>query len=109
MLQASGEVIIARPVEEVFAFLAEGENTMKWRASVTEIQLISGQSGKVGARYRQAMRGPGGNVPADFEITRADPGKLLAFRVTAGPVRPEGRYDFEAVPEGTRVRFTLTC
>jgi uncharacterized protein YndB with AHSA1/START domain len=106
---ASGEVTIRRPVEEVFAFLADGENNPRWRAAVTDISLVAGDAGQVGAAYRQGMRGPGGRIPADYRITIAQPGEALAFTVTAGPVRPEGRYDFETVPEGTRVRFRLSC
>jgi hypothetical protein len=107
MPRASGEVIIGRPLGDVFAFIANGENNSKWRSAVTDIALASGTAGSVGALYRQGMRGPGGRVPADYKITRCEPGKTLAFCVTTGPARPEGQYDFESVSSGTRVRFSL--
>src|SRR5207253_2719413 len=46
-------------------------------------------------------------IPADFEITNYDPGKRLAFRATAGPVRPEGGFDFVEEGGATRVTFKL--
>ena len=44
------------------------------------------------AQHQVTIRRPlyGRPIPADFEIVQFEPGKRLAFRVTAGPVRPEG-------------------
>ena len=73
---------------------------------VAEIERVSGEG--AGAKYRQVMKGPGGRpIPADFEITNYDPGKRLAFRATAGPVRPEGGFDFVEEGGATRVTFKL--
>jgi uncharacterized membrane protein len=54
------------------------------------------------------VKGPlGGGIPADFEIIDYEPGRRIGFRTVAGPVRPEGRYEFEEVDGGTRVTFSL--
>ena len=54
------------------------------------------------------MKGPGGRpIPADFEITGYEPGKRFTFRATAGPVRPEGSFDFVEEGGATRVSFKL--
>jgi hypothetical protein len=65
----------------------------------------------VGAIYRQGVRGPfARRVPADYEITEFEPGRLLGFRAIAGPLRPEGRYELSGDGDGgTRVRFSLRC
>jgi hypothetical protein len=60
------------------------------------------------ARYEQGVKGPGGRrIAADYEITAWDPPRQLAFAATAGPVRPSGEYRLEAVPDGTRLTFSL--
>jgi uncharacterized protein YndB with AHSA1/START domain len=106
MPTAEHTVTVARPVEEVFAFLADGENDPRWRGGVLDVAHVSGEG--VGARYRQGVRGPmGRRVAADYEVTEFEPPRLRAFRATAGPVRPEGRYELEPTAEGTRVRFSL--
>jgi len=106
MPEAENETTIARPVEDVFQFLANAENDAKWRSSVAEISKVSGNG--VGTQYRQSLKGPTGRpVDADFEITELEPSRLIAFRTTSGPVRPVGRYELASDGAGTRVRFTL--
>jgi uncharacterized protein YndB with AHSA1/START domain len=103
---AANEIVIACPPEQVFEFFANPENDIQWRTGVTDIKRISGE--QVGARYAQGVKGPGGRrVDADIEITEWDKPAAVAFRVTAGPVRPRGRYTFTPVERGTRVRFEL--
>jgi carbon monoxide dehydrogenase subunit G len=108
MPSATNTVTIDRPAGEVFAFLADGENEQKWRPGVREMRREGDTSG-VGAIYRQKLAGPmGRTVPGDVEITGFEPDRRITFRVIAGPVRPEGRYDVEAAEGGsTRVTFSL--
>ena len=37
MCQSSNTVMIAKPPEEVFAFLADGANDPKWRSGVLDV------------------------------------------------------------------------
>jgi uncharacterized protein YndB with AHSA1/START domain len=111
MPRARREITITRPLDEVFSFTADAENDPKWRSAVLDVQRVAGDAPGVGARYRQGVKGPfGRRTPADTEVTEFEPGRKLAFRVIAGPVRPEGRYEF--APEdggGTRLTFELRC
>lgn len=108
MPQAEHSVVIERPVHEVFAYVADGAKNQSWRSGVTDIALASGTAGTVGARYTQGMKGPGGRIAADYELTEVVPDRLIAFRVVAGPARPEGRYVFAPEGSGTRVTFGLS-
>ena len=106
MASASGTVIIARPPADVFAFLAGGENGLKWRPGVLDISHISGEG--LGATYRQGVKGPGGRrIAADYEITDYQPTHRIAFKAIAGPVRPTGDYVLEVAEDGTKVTFSL--
>jgi uncharacterized protein YndB with AHSA1/START domain len=103
---AKETVTIARPVDAVFAFVADGETAPRWRSGVLDIKRVSGEGGR--ARYAQGVRGPmGRRIAADYEITAFEPNRRIEFQTTAGPVRPHGRYDFEAVEGGTRLTFSL--
>lgn len=65
MPAASRSVTIQRPIEQVFAFIADGEQCTKWRSGVLDIKRISGQG--VGTRYAQGVRGPmGRRIAADL-------------------------------------------
>jgi uncharacterized protein YndB with AHSA1/START domain len=106
MPAASYAVTIDRPVEAVFAFVADGENSRRWRPGVLDIKRVSGDG--VGARYAQGVKGPmKRRIAADYEITVYEPMRLLEFQTTTGPARPHGRYDFVAVAGGTLLTFAL--
>jgi uncharacterized membrane protein len=106
MPSAQHSVVIRRPVGEVFAFVADGENAMRWRPGVLDVSRQSGQG--LGAIYRQGVRGPGGRrIAADYEVTAFDPDRRIGFHAIAGPVRPSGEYRFDGSPEGTTVHFSL--
>ena len=106
MPSASSEIVINRPPDDVFEFLANPENDPQWRSGVIDLKRVSGYG--IGARYAQGVKGPGGRrIPADIEITELTPGETIAFQTVTGPVRPRGRYRLTAVDDGTRVRFEL--
>ena len=106
MSSAQREVTIARPVGEVFAFVADGLNGPKWRPGILDIALVSGTG--VGTIYKQGVRGPGGRrIDADYRVTAYETNRRLAFEAIAGPVRPTGEFNLDAVGDGTRLRFSL--
>ena len=108
MAQATRTVTIDRPVDAVFAFVADGETAPRWRAGVLDIKRLSGDGLGVGTRYAQGVRGPmGRRVAADYEVTAFEPNRRIEFLTIAGPVRPRGRYDLEPAGDGTHVTFSL--
>ena len=108
MPEATGSTVVARPQGEVFAFLADGENDVRWRSGVLEVRRRSGTG--AGTIYEQWVKGPfGRRVAADYEITGFEPERRIDFRAIAGPVRPQGTYRLESADGGTRVTFALRC
>ncbi len=106
MPSARNSVTIAKPVEEVFAFVADGTNARRWRPAVLDVALASGSG--LGATYTQGVKGPGGRrIAADYTVTAFEPNRRIAFRAIAGPVRPEGEYVFEDLGRSTRLTMSL--
>jgi uncharacterized membrane protein len=106
MPAATNTTTIARPVDAVFAFVADGENATRWRPGVLDVKRVSGTG--VGAVYKQGVKGPGGRrIDADYVITAFEPNRRIAFEATAGPVRPKGEYRFEDLGGSTRVTMSL--
>jgi uncharacterized protein YndB with AHSA1/START domain len=100
--------VIDRPVADVFAFIADGENARQWRPGVLEVSRKSGEG--QGAAYRQVVKGPGGRrIDADYEVTEYQPPSHLAFRAIAGPVRPVGSYDIRARDGSSELTFRLSA
>jgi uncharacterized protein YndB with AHSA1/START domain len=106
MPSAEHSVSIRRPIGEVFAFVADGENAKRWRPGVLDVQHQSGDG--LGAIYRQGVKGPGGRrIPADYEVTAYEPDRRIAFRAIAGPVRPTGEYRFASEGDATTLSLAL--
>ena len=106
MVSATYSVTINRPIEAVFAFVADGEKCPQWRPGVVDIKHVSGEG--VGSKYAQGVSGPmGRRVQADYEITVFTPNTRMDFQTTTGPARPHGRYDLESFDGGTRLTFSL--
>ncbi len=61
----------------------------------------------VASRFEQGLKGPGGRLAGDYEITELRPNELLRFRVLAGPARPTGLYRFQPRDGGTELTFVL--
>lgn len=100
-------VVVARPAEVIFDFLADGPSCSRWRDNVGDIELMTNSAG-LGAVYRQTMTGPGGyDIDCDYLITGYDPPRLLEFSVVAGPVRPTGRFELAEHGGQTQVTFGL--
>lgn len=107
MPRAEATITIARSPEDVFDFLAAGENNLLWRPGVLDVSHASGEG--LGEVWKQGVRGPAGRrVTADYKITHYERPTRLAFVAIAGPARPEGSYDLEPVSDGTRLRFALS-
>jgi len=107
MPSAQRSITINRPISEVFAYVADGENGPKWRSGKIEVKHASGEG--VGAIYKQTVPGPRGRrVQADYEITAFQAPKRLDFKAIAGPVRPTGSYVLSTPGEGkTKLTFSL--
>ena len=108
MAHAEHTVTVDRPIEQVFAYLADEKNGPLWRPGVLEIERVSAQDGQ-DATVRQVMKGPGGRrIRGDYRITAYEPPRRFEFQVIAGPARPAGRYALtEDGPDRTRLTFAM--
>jgi uncharacterized membrane protein len=107
MAHAEKSILIHRPVESVFDFVLNGANNKLWRSSVLDIKPLSEPPYGVGSKFEQGLKGPGGRIAGDYEITELVPNERIGFRVSAGPARPTGLYRFQPEDEATRLTFVL--
>lgn len=103
MAHEEGSIAIERPIDVVFAFLADGMNNPRWRTSVLDIQPVPGKPGT----YKQGMKGPGGRVDGDYTITAMTPNESITMQAIAGMVRPTVTYRLEPEGDATRVTYIL--
>ena len=93
---------IARPPDEVFAFLADFGNIPAWNDAITRtVQTSPGPAG-VGATYRQTRTIPRRSEEA-FEVTDFAPPSRLAIKGQAGPFDATSSYLLQPAAGGTRL------
>ena len=101
-------VVIDRPIEGVFAYLANGENDAKFSERVLEIRQTTEGPPGVGTTYASTVKDGGVKFKREFELTELEaPTRIRWKEVSTGPViTPEGGYDLEpAGDDGTRLSF----
>jgi uncharacterized protein YndB with AHSA1/START domain len=103
MASFENTVIIRRPVEEVFAFLADFENVPKWNDAIVETTKTSPGPVGVGTTYRQTRSVPTRSEER-FEVTAFEPPRRLEVQGQIGPFRARISYLLEPTGGGTRLR-----
>jgi carbon monoxide dehydrogenase subunit G len=100
--QFEATVKIERPVEEVFAFLADGDNDPKFSPRVQQIKKTTDGPTAVGTVYVSTVKDAGMKTNREFRITEFVPSSRIRWAeqsknlVTAR----EGGYDFSSTSDG---------
>jgi Polyketide cyclase / dehydrase and lipid transport len=100
-------VVIDRPIEEVFAFLADGENDPKFSSRVLEIAKQTDGPPGVGTVYASTVKDAGMKTKREFKLTEFEvPSKIRWAEISKNLVTaPEGGYDLAPAGDGTSVAF----
>jgi hypothetical protein len=93
-------VVIARPREEVFAFLADLENVPRWNPAIEVTWKTSPSAVGVGTTYRQVRSAPKRSEET-IEITAFEPPYRLMIEGEIGPFRAQVGYMLEVDPDHT--------
>ena len=104
-------IVIKRPIEEAFAFLADLENDVKWHSAFVEVRKSSGGSLGVGARFL-VFEGVLGQRTSgtECEITEYEPNRIAAWKTVSVPLQIKLRRRY-AQAEGIdgSPRFVSIC
>ena len=99
---------IKRPITEVFAFLADGENDKKFSQRVQEISKATDDPPGVGTVYRSTVKDAGMTTKREFTLTEFEAPRRIRWRETSKNMLtvPNGGYDLVPVGDGA-TRVTL--
>ena len=100
-------VTIDKPIEEVFDFLADGENDRKFSPRVLEIEKKTDGPPGLGTVYASTVKDAGVKTKREFELVVFErPTRLRWKELSKAPiVVPEGGYDLEPEGSGTKLTF----
>jgi hypothetical protein len=90
-------------VEEVWNYWFEMENVPVWAHNVKDVRQITEGPRQVGSRFVWTMTFLGKEFTQTMEIIEQVPFKSGTVKSLDGPGTVTYRYDFEPVPEGTKL------
>ena len=96
-------IVINRPIEEVFAVLANLENDAKWRREWVEAKKTSEGPIGIGTRFSLLGEAFGRRFEAVYEVTRYEPNHITAWKTVSGPLPLTFQRTCEPVEGGTHI------
>ena len=108
MVKVEASVNIDRPIEEVFAYVADLTKTPEWSSMTLECNPESSGPIGVGSRIRTVGKFLGRQVEATAEVTEYDPPGKIAMRSVSGLVHGDIERRLESIGQGTTYRSRLT-
>ena len=104
------DTVVERPRQEVFDYLARGENLPQWMSTFESVQPASQDAPGQGTSYAYKMTH--GGAESTFEYSDFVPGQRIAWTgppVKAGPgtISPRGSFDLEDKGTGTHLSMSL--
>jgi uncharacterized protein YndB with AHSA1/START domain len=104
VLEFRHSIEIARPPDEVFAYVTDPSKLPTWQDAEEIVQLTPGPVG-AGTRFREVHKALGKRRVEITEVVVFEPGRRFEIRVVEGPP-VDGRWDFEPADAGTRLTLT---
>ena len=108
MFQTIAVITINRPIEEVFAYIADNENDPHWCVPVVETTRIAGDAPGAGAQYDVASQLGLMKLRGEFEITGFEAPKAIHWTGESSIVRFSGQYRLGSTAAGTRLEERAT-
>lgn len=107
MTPITSQLEIARPADEVFAYVTDPRRMPEWQTGCVSGQL-DGPTTQVGSRCTTTRRIGGREREVTTEITEYDPPRRWADRGIDGPIRAIVAVEVQPLGDGTGSRLTIT-
>ena len=104
MIQHEVTLHLKRPVEQVFAFLADYQNLRTWQSGLIENEQLTEGPWRVGTRFREVRRTGPGKSEIHGEITDFEPNKRFSTKTSTKP-EVTVSYSLEGENGGTRLNY----
>jgi uncharacterized membrane protein len=105
-INVSDSVVIARPADTVFAFVADHENLPAWTVGVKQSRRLTAGPPAAGSEYRVVGTLLGRPVESRYQVTAFEPGRGFDGTMTSPMFGFSEQYRFEPAPGGTRVSMS---
>ena len=106
MYKFESSVYINRPPQEVFDFVTNPANNVRWMSGTESAAWTSNGPPGVGSSYVGVFNFLGRKIEGEVEITAWEPPHRQSFKTVSGPIPSQNTTTFEPQGEGTLVTHT---
>lgn len=93
--------------EQVHRYVCDPANASRWNTWIIEANQLSPGPIAKGTRVKTRGRFLGVSFDNEWEFTDCRLSESFSVRTVSGPMSMSYRYDFQVIPEGTRVTATV--
>ena len=101
-----GEIVINRPVDEVFDVVSDERNEPRYNPRLLWVEKVSSGPIGRGTRFRAVTKTMGRPVEMTIEFTEYERPRRLGSSTHLPTMEILGTLTFDPVPEGTRMRWS---
>lgn len=105
MVHIQGSIVIDRPVEEVFDFVADTRNEPSYNPAMADCRLLTPEPVGPGSRFASTMYSRAADLSMLSEHTGYDRPRRLESRTEAASTVVTGSLTFESVGTSTRMSW----
>lgn len=103
MIEVERSIVIRRPVEDVFAFVADQRNAPQWQSGLVEVRRLTDGPPGVGTKHAVVRVFMGRRMELANEYVAFEPNKRITFNGDSGQLSFEASYRTESAGDGTNV------
>ena len=103
MIDLETSIEIARPVQEVFAFVADQTNAPQWQTGLHEVRRLTDGPIGVGSEHEFVRTFAGRRFASRNRFVAFEPGRYVKFEIPSGWISGTASYRTEASPDAGTV------
>lgn len=105
MVDFQSSIIIQKPVEVVFKYIIDTDNTPKIMPNVVKLDMLTEAPIRKGSKFLETRSIRGREAKAEIEIIEYEHNKCYSTKSIANGITIIYKYSFEPIEEGTQVHF----
>ncbi|MEU0090318.1 SRPBCC family protein [Kribbella sp. NPDC006257] len=104
MITIERVVTVSKPVETVFGYLSDFENTVEWDPGTVATVKVEGDGG-VGTKYKNTSSFAGRETELEYVVQQLEPGRIFQLRGENKTVTALDTMTFAETADGTQVTY----
>jgi len=106
MIRLRETIEVARPIDEVFAYVSNFGNAAQWDPGVADSRKAGAGAIGVGTAFELQVRFGPRSIPMMYVVREYDPPKRVLLEGKGDSVHALDDIGFAATPRGTRITYT---